>query len=210
MKLRKYHILFLFVFLATMAFIGRIYFFNGSLQNTQELHAPEHINPDIIEHPELLDKEEEVKIEVKDTPAGHTMALGFSSMKEENTNQKLTLKGKIPTWLNGMLLRSGPALFESSKNKAEQWFDGCAMLHKFTLENGNITYSNKFVRSNYYDQVKNTGKFGLQKEKQSSLFWPLGALMSGNTPKYDNNQYSSVHDWRSFLRYDRNASSYHF
>lgn len=68
----------------------------------------------------------------------------FKSLKAE-VDSLLEINGKIPTWLNGTLLRNGPAKFEQQEKKLAHWFDGYAMLHKFTIQNGKVTYRNRFL-----------------------------------------------------------------
>ncbi|XP_030393877.1 beta,beta-carotene 9',10'-oxygenase isoform X1 [Gopherus evgoodei] len=70
---------------------------------------------------------------------------------EETPQPILTkVKGHIPKWLNGSLLRNGPGKFEFGKEKFNHWFDGMALLHQFQLENGIVTYRSKFLQSDSY------------------------------------------------------------
>ena len=47
---------------------------------------------------------------------------------------ELRLSGELPRWLRGSLLRTGPAKFEVGEQRMRHWFDGLAMLHRFTIE----------------------------------------------------------------------------
>src|SRR3989338_409051 len=80
-------------------------------------------------------------------------AVGFNSLKQECQNVNLQLQGKIPAWLNGILVRNGPACFEGGNQSLQHWFDGFAMLHRFYFSNGDIDYSNKFIASQAYLQA---------------------------------------------------------
>ncbi|XP_039769493.1 beta,beta-carotene 9',10'-oxygenase isoform X1 [Ornithorhynchus anatinus] len=60
------------------------------------------------------------------------------------------IKGHIPEWLSGRLVRTGPGKFEFGKEKYNHWFDGMALLHQFKMENGNVTYKSKFLQSDTY------------------------------------------------------------
>ncbi|POI28935.1 hypothetical protein CIB84_007315, partial [Bambusicola thoracicus] len=60
------------------------------------------------------------------------------------------IKGHIPGWINGNLLRNGPGKFEFGEEKYNHWFDGMALLHQFQLRNGTVTYQSKFLQSNSY------------------------------------------------------------
>ncbi|KAM4652428.1 carotenoid-cleaving dioxygenase, mitochondrial-like isoform 2-T2 [Discoglossus pictus] len=59
--------------------------------------------------------------------------------------------GTIPTWINGSLLRNGPGKFEFGEDRYKHWFDGMALLHKFTIDNGAVTYMSAFLQSENYE-----------------------------------------------------------
>lgn len=80
----------------------------------------------------------------------HSGLLGYTSLNEEITVDQLPVTGVIPPWLTGSLLRNGPAKFEVGKEKFYHWFDGFAMLHRFSLQNGSVSYANKFLQSDAY------------------------------------------------------------
>lgn len=65
---------------------------------------------------------------------------GFTSLIEEKNNINLIVQGKIPTWLEGMLIRIGPAQFNINDIQLNHWFDGFAMLYKFHFNAGKIYY----------------------------------------------------------------------
>ena len=48
--------------------------------------------------------------------------------------------GCVPAWLSGRLLRNGPGMFEIGDTKYNHWFDGQALLHSFTIINGQFTF----------------------------------------------------------------------
>src|SRR5262245_51155285 len=50
--------------------------------------------------------------------------LGFRSLSEEVGSVDLPITGKLPHWLDGALLRTGPALFEVENSRYRHWFDG--------------------------------------------------------------------------------------
>ncbi|NWZ71181.1 BCDO2 oxygenase, partial [Acrocephalus arundinaceus] len=60
------------------------------------------------------------------------------------------IKGQIPKWINGNLLRNGPGKFEFGNDKFNQWFDGMALLHQFQLAHGTVTYRSRFLQSSSY------------------------------------------------------------
>ncbi|KAM3868222.1 beta-carotene 15, 15-dioxygenase 2, like [Diretmus argenteus] len=60
------------------------------------------------------------------------------------------IKGTIPSWINGSFLRNGPGKFEFGEDRYTHWFDGMAMMHRFYISEGNVTYSSRFLRSDSY------------------------------------------------------------
>ncbi|MDX6648596.1 MAG: beta,beta-carotene 9,10-dioxygenase [Solirubrobacteraceae bacterium] len=87
-------------------------------------------------------------------------ALGFSTLDREVRLDSLPVEGVLPPWLAGSLLRTGPAQFEAGDQKLNHWFDGLAMLHRFSFEGGRVSYANRFLHSRAYRAVQETGKLG--------------------------------------------------
>ncbi|XP_008274518.1 beta,beta-carotene 15,15'-dioxygenase [Stegastes partitus] len=63
---------------------------------------------------------------------------------------KAEIKGNIPSWLQGTLLRNGPGIFSLGDTSYEHWFDGMALMNSFTFKNGEMTYRSKYLRSDTY------------------------------------------------------------
>ncbi|KAL0979647.1 hypothetical protein UPYG_G00187750 [Umbra pygmaea] len=87
------------------------------------------------------------------------MASGLESIAPlvrsvEETPEPITtvIKGKIPSWIYGSFLRNGPGKFEFSINNFNHWFDGMALMHRFHIRDGEVTYSSRFLRSDSYVQ----------------------------------------------------------
>jgi carotenoid cleavage dioxygenase-like enzyme len=76
---------------------------------------------------------------------------GFETLAEEVVIDRLPVQGRIPDWLGGQLIRTGPARFEVGIDSYRHWFDGLAMLHAFTFDGGAVGYRNRFLRSRAYD-----------------------------------------------------------
>jgi carotenoid cleavage dioxygenase-like enzyme len=66
--------------------------------------------------------------------------LGFTNLEEEVMLDDLHMQGKIPEWLSGSLIRNRPAKFDLDKQSLKHWFDGLAMLHKFSFNAGKVAY----------------------------------------------------------------------
>lgn len=74
-------------------------------------------------------------------------------IQKEVSQQSLMTKGKIPTWLQGTFVRNGPVSVKIDDEKMAHWFDGLAMLHAFNFNQGNVTYTNKFLKTDAYNSV---------------------------------------------------------
>lgn len=85
-------------------------------------------------------------------------SIGFTSSEDEISIDKLPVIGKMPSWLTGTLVRNGPAKFETKKQQMNHWFDGFAMLHKFSFAQGSVSYANRFLQSRAYTRAEETGK----------------------------------------------------
>jgi carotenoid cleavage dioxygenase-like enzyme len=102
---------------------------------------------------------------------------GFRSLTEEVRLAHLDVDGTLPSWLRGVLVRNGPALFEIGEQKLNHWFDGLAMLHGFAFGDGRVSYANRFLRSSAYDAWKKTGKMAFSEFGTD----PCRAIFSGVT-----------------------------
>ncbi|XP_075540043.1 carotenoid isomerooxygenase-like [Dermacentor variabilis] len=60
------------------------------------------------------------------------------------------LRGQLPAWLQGRLLRNGPGLLSFGPDHYNHTFDCPALLREFTIENGQVLYQNRFLRSHAY------------------------------------------------------------
>ena len=84
--------------------------------------------------------------------------LGFSTLEHEVVVDALPLSGALPAWLSGSLLRTGPAKFEIGEQRMRHWFDGLAMLHRFTIDGGRVSYGNRFLESRSYKAAREQGR----------------------------------------------------
>ena len=120
---------------------------------------------------------------------GKPFLLGFSSLAQETSIKTLTIKGKIPAWIHGTFLSIGPGQFEINESKASHWLDGFAMVHRFTVQSGSVSYANKLIKTNYYKEAVKKGVItGTTPDPSISTWSKLkGALSSSTTrPMYDN------------------------
>jgi carotenoid cleavage dioxygenase-like enzyme len=70
-------------------------------------------------------------------------AAGFQTLDHEVSVDRLPVQGELPAWLSGSLIRTGPARFEANGRSFNHWFDGQAMLHRFSFGDGAVAYANR-------------------------------------------------------------------
>ena len=90
------------------------------------------------------------------------------------------VKGRIPRWLCGNLLQNGPGKFYfGDKDVFNHLFDGSALLQKYEIKDGKVSYQCRFLRTESFMKNINAGKimtseFGTnashQPENQSKYF----------------------------------------
>lgn len=90
--------------------------------------------------------------------AAASYARGFTSLEEEVVVNSVPVSGELPAWLSGSLLRTGPAKFEAGARSFNHWFDGLAMLHRFTLDGGRVSYGNRFLEGRTERAVRREGR----------------------------------------------------
>ncbi|EZA49146.1 hypothetical protein DMN91_005250 [Ooceraea biroi] len=61
-----------------------------------------------------------------------------------------TIRGSIPKWLKGVLLRNGPGNLKVGEYRYQHLFDSSALLHKFAIADGEVTYQRRFVQTEVY------------------------------------------------------------
>ncbi|HEX6887683.1 MAG TPA: carotenoid oxygenase family protein [Candidatus Nanopelagicales bacterium] len=87
--------------------------------------------------------------------AGH--ALGFSTSPEVALDD-VPVIGRLPDWLRGSLLRNGPGTFDVGRRRYRHWFDGLAMLHRFSIVDGRVSYANRFLETRAYAAARDEGR----------------------------------------------------
>jgi beta,beta-carotene 9',10'-dioxygenase len=119
------------------------------------------------------------------TSADHR--LGVQSLSDERVVDSLELDGSLPAWLQGSLIRTGPAKFEVGDRSFNHWFDGLAMLHRFAFGDGEVSYRNRFLESSAYRAATETGEISYSEfatDPCRSLFKRVQSVFS---PKISDN-----------------------
>lgn len=60
------------------------------------------------------------------------------------------MSGEIPNWINGSLLRNGPGSIKVGDMTYNHLFDAAALLHRFNIADGKVTYQCRFLQSDTY------------------------------------------------------------
>ncbi len=116
-----------------------------------------------------------------------TAGKGFESLEQETHLDALPVRGELPRWLTGSLLRTGPAKWDVGDRTLNHWFDGLAMLHRFSFADGRVSYANRFLRSKAYRAAKERGRIEYSEfatDPCRSLFQRVTAMFS---PKLSDN-----------------------
>ncbi|XP_038060420.1 retinoid isomerohydrolase-like [Patiria miniata] len=80
-------------------------------------------------------------------------ALYFSVENEQPEPLQTTIKGEVPAWINGSLLRNGPGKYEVGNDTYNHVFDGLSLLTRFNISEGKVTYQSRFQRSDSYTKA---------------------------------------------------------
>jgi carotenoid cleavage dioxygenase-like enzyme len=91
----------------------------------------------------------------------------FAPVRSED-DFELTVKGEIPKGLRGTLYRTGPNPQFEPRGEYH-WFAGDGMIHAFHVEDGKVSYRNRYVR---------TPKWRLENEAGRALFGSFGNPMA--------------------------------
>jgi carotenoid cleavage dioxygenase-like enzyme len=109
--------------------------------------------------------------------------LGFTTLNSETSTVQLPVRGTVPAWLTGTLVRNGPARFEIGDQKYNHWFDGLAMLHRFAFAAGRVSYANRYLRSQAYEEGTAKGRISrgeFATDPCRSLFHHVNAFEDGD------------------------------
>ena len=84
----------------------------------------------------------------------------WSDADEEVSDRPVHVEGSVPSWLRGRLIRNGPARWTAPDGSRRYLhaFDGASKLSAFAIEHGEVSFSTRFLRSNFYVSMAGTGK----------------------------------------------------
>src|SRR4051795_2088633 len=113
--------------------------------------------------------------------AAPAYAAGFETLDEELPLGALEVEGDVPAWLEGSLIRNGPARFEIGDRAFNHWFDGLSMLHRFAFAGGRVSYANRYLHSRSYRAAEERGEITMSEfgtDPCRSLFKRVQAFFS--------------------------------
>jgi beta,beta-carotene 9',10'-dioxygenase len=120
-------------------------------------------------------------------PRTSSAAKGFESLDKETRIESLPIEGSLPPWLAGSLIRTGPAKWEVGEQRMNHWFDGFAMLHRFSFVDGSVSYANRFLETRAYRAARERGELAYSEfatDPCRSLFQRVTSIFS---PKITDN-----------------------
>lgn len=85
------------------------------------------------------------------------MDAGFGR-SPETVIDDVPVRGTLPDWLEGSLLRNGPGTFQVGGHRYRHWFDGLAMLHRFSIAGGRVSYANRFLETKAWSAARDEGR----------------------------------------------------
>jgi len=93
----------------------------------------------------------------------------FAPILDEEQHADLMVEGQIPAELNGsVLIRVGPnAAYKPLDMKYHHWIDGAGMINAFYIEEGKVSYRNRFV---------NTFKMDHERKANRALFGGIQSM----------------------------------
>jgi beta,beta-carotene 9',10'-dioxygenase len=106
---------------------------------------------------------------------------GFESLADETRIDSLPVSGELPPWLHGSLIRTGPAQWDVGGRAMNHWFDGLAMLHRFSFADQTVSYANRFLETRAYRAVREQDRIAYSEfatDPCRSLYQRVSAMFS--------------------------------
>ncbi len=95
----------------------------------------------------------------------------FGPIRSEDDFIDIPVEGAIPRELAGTLYRNGPNPQFDPRDANHHWFAGDGMIHAFMIEDGKVSYRNRYVRTPKWEVEHKAGK---------SLFGTFGNPMTSS------------------------------
>lgn len=121
--------------------------------------------------------------------------LGFTTLTSETSVDELPIRGTIPEWLTGTLIRTGPARFEVGNQSYNHWFDGLAMLHRYGFAAGHVSYANRYLRSRAYEETIAKGAISEREFATDPCRTLFQRVVSWFSPRFTDNGCVNISRW---------------
>src|SRR5262245_53847519 len=121
------------------------------------------------------------------TQSASDLTGGLESLERETRIDSLPVEGQLPEWLAGSLVRTGPAKWEVGERTMNHWFDGFAMLHRFGIADGRVSYANRFLETRAYRAAKEKGVIVYSEFATDPCRTLFGRVFSMFSPKISDN-----------------------
>jgi beta,beta-carotene 9',10'-dioxygenase len=128
-----------------------------------------------------------ITIDASRNGAGAAVGRGLEDLESEVRVETLPLTGALPDWLTGSLLRTGPAKWSLGEQRMRHWFDGLAMLHRFGISDGRVSYANRFLQTKAYRAATQSGQIGYSEFATDPCRSLFGRVFSIFSPKLSDN-----------------------
>jgi beta,beta-carotene 9',10'-dioxygenase len=115
-----------------------------------------------------------------------TRRIGFESQEDELSVDRLPLRGRLPEWLSGTLMRVTPAQLDVGGAPLRHWFDGLAMLNAFGVRDGQVSYGSRFLDTEARRSARE-GELGFRGFAQDPCRSLFKRVMSIATPPRNDN-----------------------
>lgn len=86
------------------------------------------------------------------------------------------VKGNIPTWINGSLLRNGAGSLKVGDKSFKHFFDAAALIHRFNITEGKVTYQCRFLQTNTYKTNQASNRISVTEFGTSSMPDPCESI----------------------------------
>lgn len=84
--------------------------------------------------------------------------LGWQEMPHEIDLPDVPVTGLLPDWLSGTLLRTGPGKWDLGHQQLNHWWDGLALLQRFSFRGGRVSYRCQYLDSPAFVSQQRTGR----------------------------------------------------
>lgn len=85
-----------------------------------------------------------------------------------------TIKGRLPSDLNGVFYRNGPGRFELGGERYHHWFDGDGFVQRWQVAGGQVSHRGTFVQTQKFTEESAAGQF---------LYPAFGTSINRRSPK---------------------------